>query len=150
MTDKTNKTFKDWNYGLFGIRHDGENWNLIRLSNPDEILATNKSSVPLANAGRALNRKEKADIKLEKLQDQARDLAVALDKAAARQENLRALAHVACAAIAPEPEAEEAPVEPDFDTDGKTVKQLRDEATRRGHQLRARELRGDLITILAA
>ena len=146
----TDRNFKDWNYGLFGIRHDGTNWSLIRLSNPDDTLATNTSSVPLANAGRALNRKEKAELKLEKLQDQARDLAVALDQAATRLEGLRALAAVACAAIAPEPEAEEAPVEPDFDTDGKTVKQLRSEAARRGHQLRARELRGDLITILAA
>ncbi len=70
---------KDWNFGHFGTRHDGEQWNLVRIKSTfgftlfgddQEVVASNKSATPLVALARMMSRTEKRDIKLLKLQDQ--------------------------------------------------------------------------------
>ena len=70
---------KDWNFGHFGTRHDGEKWSLVRIKSTfgftlygddQEVVATNKSATPLVALARKMSRVEKRDIKLLKLQDQ--------------------------------------------------------------------------------
>ena len=70
---------KDWNFGHFGTRHDGEQWSLVRIKSTygytlfgddQEVVATNKSATPLVALARKMNRVEKRELKLMKLKDQ--------------------------------------------------------------------------------
>ena len=80
---------KDWNFGHFGTRHDGEKWSLVRIKSAfgftlcgddQEVVATNKSATPLVALARKMSRVEKRDIRIRKLREQLTLLACELNE----------------------------------------------------------------------
>ena len=87
MANIKNAERKDWNFGHFGTRHDGEKWNLVRIKDENGegcllgiVIASNKSATPLVALAREMNRVEKRDIRIRKLREQLTLLACELNE----------------------------------------------------------------------
>ena len=83
MANIKNAERKDWNFGHFGTRHDGEKWNLVRikdefdgllLAGEKPVIASNKSATPLVALAREMSTREKRRIKIRRLRIQVDNL----------------------------------------------------------------------------
>ena len=72
MSNAKNTPRKSWNFGHFGTRHDGIQWNLVRIKSADgtkldteEVVRSSKSATPLVVFARIETALEKRDTRRE-------------------------------------------------------------------------------------